>query len=446
MKILIITGFFPPYCPPATTRMPSFARYLLDQGHDVRVICPYQVQYKPFLKPGIEKARITYVPYFDVDSPARNVKNFLSNALHLWRDRAGPAAVADVEATIQTEEPMRKRKAAKLRAWLAHIYTTFVHFPDRQWTWVRPARKALDKMFESWKPDVLFVSTPPYSQLFLAQKTAKKYAIPWVAEYRDTWSVQPYYSYPKWRQRLELKVEKHVVKSANILFAVTYLAADEVAEALGRPLLVARNGYDESDFEALVDRKPLDEDVLTVLYGGAVYGGLRDPSPLFEALHLLKDKPGRYKVIIYTSQQQQIAAAARKYDVEAMVDLRAPITREEFLKLEVCADVLLLLRGTGKKEDSVVPGKLYEYIGAGCPILCLGSLTGEAVDIVRTENLGCVSNTGQEIADQLTHWWDQKQAGGGILPAPDIHEPERYSRSRQFQEILKQFKALVPDA
>lgn len=444
MKILIITGFFPPYCPPATTRMPSFARYLLDEGHDVRVICPYQTQYKPFLKPGIEKSRITYIPYFDVDSPAHNIKGAISKFLNIWRDSGRSQNTADIEATIQAEEPARRRATAKLRAWAAHMYMMLIHFPDRQWTWIRPARKAVDEMFKSWKPDILFVSTPPYSQMFLANKVSRQYGIPWVAEYRDTWSVQPYYSYPKIRQSLELKVERRVVKSADALFAVTYLAAEEVGAVLDRPILVARNGYDQEDFEGLTDRSPLDKDILTIIYGGAVYGGLRDPSPLFEALSLLRSSEGRYQVIIYTSQQDQIAAAAHKYGVESMVDLRAPIERESFLQLEVRADVLLMLRGTGRKEDSVVPGKLYEYIGAQQPILCLGSVTGEAVDIVREEGLGLVSNTAEEIARQLETWWRDKTAAGGKLPSPDVKDPQRYSRKKQFEKILEQFTALAP--
>ncbi|MGD8326240.1 MAG: glycosyltransferase [Sphingomonadales bacterium] len=443
MKILIITGFFPPYCPPATTRMPSFARYLLEQGHDVRVVCPYQTQYKPFLEPGIESGRIHYVSYYDVDRPPQKIKKFLS--LHLKR-LSGVSNLrnsTDVESTIQTEKPARRRSSAKLRAFVSNLYMTFVHFPDRQWTWIRPARREVEQLFKSWRPNIMFVSTPPYSQLFLANTLAEKYDIPWIAEYRDTWSVQPYYSYPRWRQRFESWVEKRVTKSAKRLFTVTYLAAEEVGEALKRPILVARNGFDQEDFDALEDRKPIDKQVLTILYGGAVYGGLRDPTPLFEALALLRNEEVKCRAIIYTSQTEQIRAAAQRIGVEDFVDLREPITREEFLSLELGADVLLLMRGVDPKEDSVVPGKLYEYIGARRPILALGSTTGEAVDIIRSENLGLVSNDAKEIAAQLKKWYDEKTVAGGQVLAPQVDEPERYSRKRQFQKILKEFEAVL---
>lgn len=443
MKILIITGFFPPYCPPATTRMPSFARFLLEEGHDVRVVCPYQTQYKPFLKPGIESGRIHYVPYYDVDQPPRKIKQFLSK--HLKRLSGGPNArvSADVEATIQAEKPARRKSSSKLRAFINNAYTTLFHFPDRQWTWIRPARKRVEQLFQSWRPDIIFVSTPPYSQLLLANKISKAYAIPWVAEYRDTWSVQPYYSYPFWRKVIETWLEKKVTKSASRLFAVTYLAAEEVKNELKRPILVARNGFDQEDFDVLDVQTPIDEQVLTILYGGAVYGGLRDPTPLIEALALLGKDSVKCRVIIYTSQTEQIRDAAQRLNVEDLVDLRDPIQREQFLELELGADVLLLMRGTDPKEDSVVPGKVYEYIGARRPILALGSTTGEAVDIIRSEALGLVSNDAAEIADQLRTWYQQKIAAGGQLPAPKIDEPERYSRKRQFQKILDEFEAVL---
>ena len=70
--------------------------------------------------------------------------------------------------------------------------------------------------------------------------------------------------------------------------------------------------------------------------------------------------------------------------------------------------MLLFLRVGNKNEDSVIPGKLYEYIGAKRPILALGSLSGEAVEIIRQENLGLVSNRPEEIAAQLSCWREQK--------------------------------------
>ena len=51
--------------------------------------------------------------------------------------------------------------------------------------------------------------------------------------------------------------------------------------------------------------------------------------------------------------------------------------------------------------DGVIPGKLFEYIGARRPILSLGSLSGEAAAIVRDNRLGLASNDPEEIKAML---------------------------------------------
>ena len=38
------------------------------------------------------------------------------------------------------------------------------------------------------KPDIIFASSSPYTSLIIANKVAKKYNLPWVAELRDLWT------------------------------------------------------------------------------------------------------------------------------------------------------------------------------------------------------------------------------------------------------------------
>lgn len=434
MKILLITGFFPPYCPAATTRAPSFARFLLSEGHDVRVLCPRISHYKPVLQPGFSSSRIHYVDLPDIDAPTKWLKRFTVK-LKGARNSQESQTVIPNNPTVYAP-PLWRRI-------LNQLYMEILHFPDRQWPWIKPALRQADKILASWKPDVIFVSSPPYSQVFAAQRLSRKYNIPWALEYRDTWVVQPYYNYSKARKWLEGRVERNVTKSADAIFCVTELAAKEIAVALDRPVLCARNGYDAEDFEGLADNRPLDVQKLTILYGGAIYGGKRDPSPLFKALKMLENAEQRFNVILYTDQQESVLEAVKELGVEQMVSIRGAIRREEFLKLELSCDILLLMRGPSADEDSVIPGKLFEYIGAARPILALGSTTGEAVDIVRAEKLGLVSNDAQEIAAQLEDWFQQKMSAGGQVPGPEVKDPQRYSRARQFTIIRDKLREIV---
>jgi glycosyltransferase involved in cell wall biosynthesis len=105
------------------------------------------------------------------------------------------------------------------------------------------------------------------------------------------------------------------------------------------------------------------------------------------------------------------------------------------LRLERQVDVLLECRWLDRAGDGVIPGKLFEYIGARRPILSLGSPTAEAAEIIRDNGFGLVSNDPAEIADRLRSWLEEKRRQGGRLP--DLHgrKHEAFGRAAQFRRV-----------
>ncbi|MFZ5609461.1 MAG: glycosyltransferase [Pseudomonadota bacterium] len=437
MRILLITGYFPPHCPAATTRAPSFARYLLGQGHDVRVLCPDRTKYESVISAGLPAGRVHYVRLPDVDAWIRRLKD--------WLGRGRSRKAYDMGKARGERPPALARPAgvmARFRAKAASLYYSLAYFPDRQWPWIRPARRAGDALLRQWRPDVIYVSAPTFSPFFVASYLHRRTNIPWVAEYRDAWVLEPNYSHPWLRRVVERWLEKRVTASAAMVVCVTAQTAKRMAAYLKRPTLCAQNGYDQEDFDALPPPAPLDRERLTILYAGAVYAGHRDPTPLFAALAAMGDGRKRYQVIVHTGETEIVAAQAARLGVEDVVAIEGLIPRHQVLAREMAADVLLLLRGTGTHEDSVVPGKLFEYIGARRPILALGSTTGEADDIIRDQGFGFVSKEAGEIGVQLEHWHAEKMTHGGRLPAPP-GDAGHFTRARQFAIVLEELQRLT---
>jgi hypothetical protein len=106
-------------------------------------------------------------------------------------------------------------------------------------------------------------------------------------------------------------------------------------------------------------------------------------------------------------------------------------------------DVLLLCRWDNPAEDGIIPGKLFEYIGARRPVLSLGSLTGEAADIVRNGNFGLVSNDPMEIAQALRAWIAEKRSEGGRLADLSGTAAAAYQRDVQFEKIASLIETTV---
>lgn len=101
-------------------------------------------------------------------------------------------------------------------------------------------------------------------------------------------------------------------------------------------------------------------------------------------------------------------------------------------------DILLLLRWDDKRENSVIAGKLFEYIGAGKPILSVGGTEGEAADIIRDNNFGLVSNDEDEIAEYLI----EKLRDRTNSPNPNR---DKFMRAVQFEKIEKFMAGLIAD-
>jgi hypothetical protein len=85
--------------------------------------------------------------------------------------------------------------------------------------------------------------------------------------------------------------------------------------------------------------------------------------------------------------------------------------------------------------DGIIPGKLFEYVGARRPVLSVGSCTGEAADILRSHEFGLVENDPARIADGLRHWLAEKTAHGGKTPDLPAEPTVGYLRETQFEKV-----------
>jgi hypothetical protein len=126
----------------------------------------------------------------------------------------------------------------------------------------------------------------------------------------------------------------------------------------------------------------------------------------------------------------------RQHSLAHCVEIRPQIARHEMLRVERQVDILLECRWVDPKGDGVIPGKLFEYIGARRPILSIGSTTAEAADIVREGRLGLVSSDPDEIKAMLLCALQTKRRLGRL---PDILQStgDRYWRETQYCRIDK---------
>jgi hypothetical protein len=433
MQILIVSGYFAPFAPMSGVRAGKLAKYLLARGHDVRVLAARDLPYPPLLRVEIPADRIRYAKRIDV--------NALPRLLARLRHRPSPAARDTGPAAAPAAAHTKRAGIAELLHRLVGVYQDITNWPDPQIGWLPYAVADGSAMLKEWRADLIYATVPPLTGLLVARRLARKCSVPWIAEFRDLWVDHPYYDSPAWRRPLERIQERRVLRDVAGLVTVSDTWRDLLQRRFDKPTITVLNGFDPDDYppDALPSSGKRDE--LTILYTGTLYPGRRDPTPLFQAIARLGDKARGIRVELYGADPATVASLASKAGVGSQVKAHAAVTYDRVVTLQRAADILLMLRWNDPSEHGIVPGKLFEYVGARRPILCLGYDQGDVPDIMRNRALGLVSEDPAAIATQLETWLQQKQRDGGIAPLPDAAR-HGLSRADQF-EALEDFMIAV---
>ena len=105
------------------------------------------------------------------------------------------------------------------------------------------------------------------------------------------------------------------------------------------------------------------------------------------------------------------------------------------------ADVLLTFLWDGGTVDGVFSTKLFEYAGAGRPILAIGQQTSDVSRIIESAQLGRVAAEGTAVADALAIWAGQKARIGQLRAEPS--SVNDFSRRIQFESLEKHMQTLI---
>ncbi len=422
MRILLVSYLFPPNNAIGSVRMGKLAKYLTRQGHDVRVLCADDPDLPHDLAVEIPHSQIVRTGAFQI--------NFLPKAILGRRRREFQRGTTTLSPTLLG---------------MGGLYRTLFNVPDGQIGWLPVALSTGKRILSEWRPDVIYASALPFTSLIVAKRLAAKLGIPWVAELRDLWTENPYYDHPSWRRRIEQKLEAWVLRSAAAVVTVSEPLADSLREAHQRPTFVIRNGFDPEDYQsARPVEGVMDPQCLNIVYTGLIYYRRRDPSVLFRALSQMGADARRVRVHFFGRLLPEVKVLADQVGVGDLVKVHGAVSFQESNGVQMAADVLLLLMWNDPVEYGVLPGKLFEYVGAGRPILASGYTDGVAAQLIRDKGLGVVLDSEESIARQVREWIAQKDAGG--VPGLSELVQAELSRDRQFCKLEPIFEGVISGA
>ena len=301
---------------------------------------------------------------------------------------------------------------------LAYWIRGNVFIPDAKRFWIRPAVKSLLKYLKNHKVDALVSTGPPHTTHIIALQAKAKTGLPWLADFRDPWTFVDYYDklrLSKWADKKHHQLEKKVIDTADQTITVTpSWAADFNRRDFAKKVEVVTNGYDPADF--LDQEKVALHSQFTLTHIGSMNAD-RNPHHLWPQLAKIisenEDFAKSFMLRLIGPVDYSVLAAIKKYDLKDHVQHTKNMPHVEVIpELQRSALLLLPLNDT-PNIDGVVPGKLFEYIGARRPILCIGKPTGDAANIIRECSAGTVFDftVKEELGSYIMEQYQRFKAG-----------------------------------
>ena len=386
-RVLLLAYFYPPLAGGGVHRVLSFTRHLPAHGWACTVVCAGERDYwvsDPSLLAAVpEETEVIRVPG----------GSLLSGWLKLRRDDA------------------RGRRSASAFGPLRGVVDWFL-LPDSYAGWASRARALVEARIARGGIDVLLSSSPPDSVHLAARDAARTTGVPWAADFRDPWMGLSFRPPPTpWHASAHRAMEASVLDGAARVLAASRTHADALAaRAPGRPREVVHlpNGFEPASFISASG----DPDHFRVVFTGAL-SLMEDVGTLIDAVaRLLERDPGARAVLrveLYGPYDRHWEERARTTGLDGVVRFTGTRPHAEARSAQETADLLVLWRPHGERFRTMVPGKTYEYLASGRPVLALLQADDEAAVLVRRAGgaviaPGSVDALEREIAARLARW------------------------------------------
>lgn len=425
MRILLIAYEFPPIISGQSLRWFYLANEFAKQGIEVHVLCPNMPALPPFseeLHDDVIVHRTWAGPYVGVSQSIYLLMSRLKN------QKDSPGKVVPVDPSHQSTTLL------KIYRWGRQFLDRII-FPDLRSEWVFSASLRLIQLLGSKSYNAIVSSHEPGASLILGLLGKRISQLPFIADLADP-VVAPHA--PKWRYRFDLAFEAMVLKRADAAVVTTEAASE---------LFMNRHGLQDirEKFSCVTQGFPSRgeksthighrcSELLKIVYTGNFYEDFRSPAQLAIALKSLED------LTIQVDFYGNHTAYQSLFEGIGKVIFHGAVDHHICLMAQQSCDVLLSL---GNRQAFQVPGKIYEYLGAGVPILHIAmSETDEAGLLISNVGAGwAVCNESGHIAgairDLHAKWLENGLKGALARREDAIEEYSWNRRAAQYAKIIR---------
>jgi len=303
------------------------------------------------------------------------------------------------------------------------LVLALIGWPDLQAPWRDSAVEAAEVLLERERFDVMVSSSPyPTSHIVAATLRRRYPSLRWVADFRDLWADNHNYSMPRWRQAIDRRWERRVLRNADALMTPTQDWSAHLSRVHNRPAVCVPNGY--VDYEQAVEPAALAAGKFVLLYSGLRYPANQSIRPLLEAMRRLRDEgvidAERFCFRWIGPFDSDTAHQVSELGIRDLVSQEPPVSRDQAVAAQRAATALLFLQWQDRATDWSSSLKLHEYVGSGRPILAVGGFPESPVSrLLAATGRACLAVSDHDAAQCLRAWISEIHTRGRISVPPD---------------------------
>ena len=294
------------------------------------------------------------------------------------------------------------------------------------------------------RPDVLYSRSLPFSSALLALRIKRKTNLPWIMHLSDPIYDNPYRIKSSNDNQLK-KLEYACFTEADFITVTTDKMSHFYKEkypSFSDKIKVSPNVMPSRE-DHIVEETVLENDKLTLIYAGALYGK-RNLKSFLDAMNILRnDKPQILKKInikIIGNIAEDIKKEVLEQDF-GEISLVGRMNYKDVLNIQDNADIMISIEPDGNNPilKSFLPSKILDFLAANKPILSLTPKESESWDICNKYGFGWAvePNDSQGLARLLFNLVMDKNKVNDLNPNYEILQ--KYTTKNSVSKLVALF-------
>jgi glycosyltransferase involved in cell wall biosynthesis len=296
----------------------------------------------------------------------------------------------------ETISTINKNFGHRLSVWIR--MNLFI--PDARIGWYFPAVKAGTDFLKKEKINAIVSVGPPHTTHLIGKKIASKFSIPHIPVFIDPWVDISYYINFK-RSKMTLSIDNRLEKSVLQNSAAAIFVTETMKKDYEKKYSFLKGksnvlywGYSEEDFKTEDGKRKMEnggwqmedgslKNVKVILHAGNIFD-YQNPKQFWKTIKNEIDNGRKLKMVFIGTVSPEIKQSIANAGLDSYTEYKGFLPYKEMLQEMMKADYLLVCA----TEPRHVPGKLFEYLRAGKPIIAFGDGNEEVKKIITEANAG----------------------------------------------------------